>query len=114
MYNIIQDKITHKIDIILLEKLDKLYLDARYPSELGLLPDGKPAQDDAREFFRIASSTRNHIFNILNIPCLMTMNMADTLQSIIYWNRAIVISNIFVPGQIPQPVENGFPVGRKL
>ena len=38
----------------LLEDLDKLYIDARYPGDLGLLPSGKPTLDDARSFLELA------------------------------------------------------------
>ncbi len=37
-----------------LDKLDKLYIDTRYPSELGLLPQGKPTIDDAKDFYQFA------------------------------------------------------------
>jgi HEPN domain-containing protein len=39
-------------DLILL--LDQLYIDARYPGEIGLLPFGKPSITDAQEFHQIA------------------------------------------------------------
>ena len=38
----------------LLEDLDKLYIDARYPGDLGLLPNGKPTVDEARSFLELA------------------------------------------------------------
>lgn len=41
-------------DIELLEDLDKLYIDSRYPGDLGLLPYGKPTLEDAERFFRLA------------------------------------------------------------
>jgi len=31
--------------------LDQLYLDARYPGHLGLLPDGKPSLKEAQSFY---------------------------------------------------------------
>ena len=34
--------------------LDSLYIEARYPGELGLLPDGRPTIDDARRFYEYA------------------------------------------------------------
>jgi HEPN domain-containing protein len=34
-----------------LHRLDQLYIDARYPGNLGLLPDGAPCIADAREFY---------------------------------------------------------------
>ncbi|HNS21685.1 MAG TPA: HEPN domain-containing protein [Sedimentisphaerales bacterium] len=44
-------------EAILIEKLDKLYIDARYPAELGLLPNGRPTLTDARQFYALAQST---------------------------------------------------------
>ncbi len=38
----------------LIEELDKLYIDARYPGELGLLPNGKPSLNEAHEFYDFA------------------------------------------------------------
>jgi len=34
--------------------LDQLYLDARYPGELGLLPDGKPSLNESHNFYSLA------------------------------------------------------------
>ena len=34
--------------------LDQLYIDARYPGELGLLPNGKPTVDESEEFYELA------------------------------------------------------------
>ena len=31
--------------------LDQLYIDARYPGEMGLLPEGKPTISEAKVFF---------------------------------------------------------------
>ena len=38
----------------LLTLLDQLYIDARYPGELGLLPNGKPTAEEAKEFYSLA------------------------------------------------------------
>lgn len=46
--------VSFDMDLELLEDLDKLYIDARYPGDLGLLPDGKPTLDDAFEFKQLA------------------------------------------------------------
>ncbi|MCF6149876.1 MAG: HEPN domain-containing protein [Candidatus Kuenenia sp.] len=48
-----------------LELLSKLYIDARYPSELGLLPYGKPATGDAKEFHRFAVDIHDKIKDFL-------------------------------------------------
>ncbi len=44
------------MDCELLEDLDKLYIDARYPGDFGLLPNGKPSLEEAREFLELAES----------------------------------------------------------
>jgi HEPN domain-containing protein len=38
----------------IIHALDELYIEARYPGELGLLPHGKPSLDEARRFFETA------------------------------------------------------------
>ncbi len=38
----------------IVDLLDKLYIDARYPGGLGLLPSGKPSLDDAERFYEFA------------------------------------------------------------
>lgn len=42
------------IPLDLLEDLDKLYIDARYPGDFGLLPSGKPTLGEARSFLELA------------------------------------------------------------
>jgi len=41
-----------ELDMLIL--LDQLYLNARYPGELGLLPHGKPTVKESEEFFHFA------------------------------------------------------------
>ncbi len=59
-------KLQHLVDVAeievndtLIQILDELYIDARYPSELGLLPEGKPSLEDAREFYEFAVQVFN-------------------------------------------------------
>lgn len=47
------------------DKLDKLYIDTRYPSELGLMPFGKPTIEDARYFYKFAQDLYNKIKSFL-------------------------------------------------
>ena len=42
-----------------LKLLDKLYIDSRYPGEMGLLPNGKPTQTDAHDFYNFAKIIYN-------------------------------------------------------
>ena len=56
LYGMIKGELAIEIDIDLLTDFDSLYIDARYPGDLGLLPDGKPSLMDAREFYDVAQS----------------------------------------------------------
>jgi len=53
---IVKNHVEIDVDIVLIEKMDKLYIDSRYPADFGLLPDGKPTTEDAEEFYDAASS----------------------------------------------------------
>lgn len=52
-------------DFELLEDLDKLYTDARYPGDFGLLPNGKPTPEEATTFIDLAlqvyAAVSNHL-----------------------------------------------------
>lgn len=48
-------------DLELLEDMDKLYIDARYPGDLGLLPHGKPTVVESGQFFAFARSVYREI-----------------------------------------------------
>ncbi len=37
-----------------LDSLNQLYIDARYPGDMGLLPDGKPSAKEANDFYQFA------------------------------------------------------------
>ena len=45
-----------EIDLNRLDRLNQLYIDARYPGERGLLPEGKPSEEEARQLFAFAES----------------------------------------------------------
>jgi HEPN domain-containing protein len=52
----IQGFVNIPVEIEILKKLDQLYIDARYPGDIGLLPDGKPKIIDAIEFQQAAEN----------------------------------------------------------
>jgi HEPN domain-containing protein len=56
LLELVKDRIELDVDIVTIEKLDKLYIDARYPADLGLLPDGKPSKIDSEVFYIAAQS----------------------------------------------------------
>ena len=53
LYGKIKEKVNTEINTDLLILLDQLCFDARYPGEMGLLPDGKPSISEAREFYSL-------------------------------------------------------------
>ena len=54
LYNVVKDKIQIDLDIDILISLDQLYIDSRYPGEMGLLPNGKPSIAELMEFLSFA------------------------------------------------------------
>ncbi len=52
--NTISSVYSENIDDDLLSLLNKLYIDSRYTSDFGLLPNGKPDTDDAKKFYKNA------------------------------------------------------------
>lgn len=56
LLEIVRPKVMLVTDVVLIETMDRLYIDARYPGELGLLPNGKPTLADARQFYECAKN----------------------------------------------------------
>ncbi len=65
LFEIVRPKVTLDVDAVLVETLDKLYIDARYPGELGLLPNGKPTREDAQRLYRFAQRLHEEIKRML-------------------------------------------------
>ncbi|MEA3332546.1 MAG: HEPN domain-containing protein, partial [Pseudomonadota bacterium] len=53
------------IDELMLEKVSELYIESRYPGDLGLLPNGKPDAEDVREFYEFARDVYQRICDLL-------------------------------------------------
>jgi len=51
----------------LITLLDSLYIESRYPGDMGLLPYGKPTLKDAKEFYTFANNLFTEICTLLNI-----------------------------------------------
>ena len=66
LYGKINSYISLDFDKTTLILLDDLYIDARYPGDMGLLPDGKPTITEALSFYEIASNINKTIKNILS------------------------------------------------
>jgi HEPN domain-containing protein len=54
LFALLPERFCQDYDLFLIKTLDGLYIDARYPGEFGLLPNGKPSLDDANKFFAYA------------------------------------------------------------
>jgi HEPN domain-containing protein len=66
LVEIVRPKAALDAEVVLIEKLDKLYIDARYPGELGLLPNGKPTRADAQQFYDCAQSIYEQVKRVLD------------------------------------------------
>ena len=51
----------------ILEDLNELYIDSRYPGDMGLLPHGKPTLEDAKEFYNFANDFFIRVCKLLDI-----------------------------------------------
>ena len=56
LHAIIADRCKMDVDLAMLELIDSAYIEARYPGELGLLPDGLPSPTDAQAACAFAKS----------------------------------------------------------
>jgi HEPN domain-containing protein len=54
LYDKVKARIIVELNTNILIVLDQLYIDARYPGELGLLPNGRPTISEGNEFYKFA------------------------------------------------------------
>jgi len=54
LYGVIQNSISFSVDNILLQKTDTVYTTSRYPSDLGIMPEGKPTLELAVQLYEFA------------------------------------------------------------
>jgi HEPN domain-containing protein len=66
LFGLIQNFITFEVDTTLLQVMDALYTTTRYPSDLGLLPDGKPTKKLAEQLYEFAKHIFNNTVKMLN------------------------------------------------
>ena len=61
LHYLVKDTLGLEIDDLRLKEISDVYTDTRYPREIGLLPDVKPAIEDAARFFQFAQQIYQHI-----------------------------------------------------
>jgi len=54
LYDKISNFIDYTVDEDMLEKTDTVYTETRYPGDIGMLPEGKPSIDEAKELYEFA------------------------------------------------------------
>ena len=54
------------IDTNIFDQINELYIDSRYPTDLGILPEGKPSTQNARDFFCFAQKLYDNTQDIIN------------------------------------------------
>ena len=52
-------------DKLMIDKLNMLYIESRYPGAFGFLPNGKPTSEDVERFYAFAQSVYDTITNHL-------------------------------------------------
>ncbi|MEA1981992.1 MAG: HEPN domain-containing protein [Campylobacterota bacterium] len=66
----LKDKVEKYIQISnedLLEDLNTLYIESRYPGDMGLLPSGKPTHEEAKEFYDFAKQIFSEVCQLVNV-----------------------------------------------
>ncbi|MBC8316017.1 MAG: HEPN domain-containing protein [Bacteroidetes bacterium] len=63
--SLVKKRIDLPLTVDMLILLDQLYLDARYPGEMGLLPNGRPSLPESREFAELAEAIHSKTKEIL-------------------------------------------------
>ena len=66
LFSKLADNISFDIDLTLLQELDTVYTSSRYPSDLGLMPDGTPSKEIAEQFYEFANNIYNKAIKMLD------------------------------------------------
>lgn len=65
LYGTVRNHISIQIDIQILEEINETYIDARYPSDLGLMPYGSISSAKVKDFFEESKSIQDQIRKII-------------------------------------------------
>ena len=68
LYLKIENLLPFQVDELIISELDRLYIDSRYPTELGLMPHGKPGIKEAEAYYLEALRIESQIEAYLNAP----------------------------------------------
>jgi len=62
---IVKHRLDLDVDLKLIKRLDEVYISTRYPSDLGLLPSGKPSAQDAKQLYEFANDLYHEVKKFL-------------------------------------------------
>ena len=62
----IEEVISLSVNELIISELDRLYIDARYPADMGLMPYGKPTLEEAEIYFQEALKIKKQAEAFLN------------------------------------------------
>ena len=68
LYKIVEPLIDFNICKENLEQIDKIYTASRYPGDLGLMPNGNPSSEEAKEMYEFAKEIYDNTIKIFGYP----------------------------------------------
>ena len=66
LYSVIEGFLDQPFEIRELLAFDSVYINSRYPSDIGMIPTGKPTLQDAKEFYESAKKIFDAISNLID------------------------------------------------
>ncbi len=61
LYSAVSNLVELELDLKVMRRVNETYIDTRYPGDMGLLPNGKPAVEEAIAFAFLARKVFGHI-----------------------------------------------------
>ena len=65
LLGMVRKKISLDVDLNVIKRLDEVYISTRYPSDLGILPSGRPSIQDAKELYDFADGLYRKVKKLL-------------------------------------------------
>jgi HEPN domain-containing protein len=67
LYGLLELHLSLLLDQDMLDRLEAVYIESRYPGEMGLLPYGKPTEKEAKQFYDFAQHFYEQVQTVLEI-----------------------------------------------
>jgi len=66
LYSVIESFLDQPFETRELLAFDSIYINSRYPSDIGMIPTGKPTHQDAKEFYESAKKIFDEISKLID------------------------------------------------